>query len=89
MHAGIPEPTAARSEGQLRRKTRRETMSNVKAGPPAFSGEIVAVLRKVRIACAGEETGRVIGGFPIRVRRQDGHSSIESLLKLHLQRVVL
>jgi hypothetical protein len=64
-------------------------MPHVETRPAVLGGRVLAVLRKVGIARACEETGRIVRGFTVGVDGKEREAAIQPLLKLELQRVVL
>src|SRR5262249_58913521 len=58
-------PTGGRAfaNRQIVRVAQREAMANVEVRTPAFGAQIQTVLREIRIARAGENTGSIVDGF--------------------------
>ena len=63
-------------------------MPHIEVASPALGAKIVAVLREVRVACAGEESRRIVDRLAQRVRHQSGQPMREPLLEARLQRVI-
>src|ERR1041385_1641323 len=64
-------------------------MSDVEVRTSALGGDVVTVLRKVRIAGAAEEVRSIVDRLGPRVRREGRKPARQPLLKTHLQRVVV
>src|SRR5262245_43925697 len=64
--------------------TEREAMAHVEAGSPALGAQVKAVLRIVRIACAGEDARGVVDRFAIGVRAEQREAERQPLLQASL-----
>ena len=65
-----------------------ESIANIEVAQPAFGAQIVAVLRKVRVAGRRKESRRVVNRFRIRVGGEQRQPVRQPLFQTRLQAVV-